>query len=115
LSLTDKYYYQIKGLNAKKPNVLIKIFNCIKMKIILFFIFTFIMFIFYWYIITCFCVIYINTQSALIKDSFSSFGLGLIYPFILYIFPAFLRLFSLRYYNGKLSPIYKTSDIIPFF
>ena len=82
---------------------------------ILFIIFTFIMFIFYWYIITCFCAVYINTQSEFIKNSFSSFGLGLIYPFILYIFPAILRLISLRYCNGKLSPIYKTSDTIPFF
>ena len=36
------------------------------------------MFAFYWYTITCFCAVYNNTQNAFIKDSLSSFGLGLL-------------------------------------
>jgi hypothetical protein len=73
------------------------------------------MFAFYWYIITCFCEVYVNTQGAFIKDSLLSFGLGIIIPFVLYLIPTTLRLISLKFYIGKLSFIYKLSDIIPFF
>ena len=59
--------------------------KCIKIKITFFFIFTFLMYIFFWYTITCFCSIYENTQIIFIKDSFSSFALGLVYPFFLYL------------------------------
>ena len=73
------------------------------------------MFIFYWYTITCFCAVYVNTQIAFIKDSISSFVLGLLYPFLLYLFPAILRLISLRAKKWNLSWLYSISDIIPFF
>ena len=73
------------------------------------------MFAFYWYAIACFCAVYVNTQNAFIKDSLSSFGLGLLYPFILYLIPAVLRLIALRATNSRLSFIYTLSDIIPFF
>ena len=115
LSLTDKHYYQVKESNLKNANDLIEIVKCIKIKINLFYIFIFIVFIFNIYIVTCFCAVYINTQSAFIKDSVSSFALGLLYPFILYLFPALLRLISLKYCKGKLSAVYKVSEIIPFF
>ena len=115
LSLTDKHYYQVKESNLKNSNDLIKIVKCIKIKINLFYIFIFIVFIFNIYIVTCFCAVYVNTQLAFIKDSVSSFALGLLYPFILYLFPALLRLISLKYCKGKLSAVYKVSEIIPFF
>ena len=115
LSLTDKHYYQIKSLNIKAYSNILPIIKCIQLKICFFYIFTGIMFLFYWYIITCFCAVYENTQNAFIKDSFLSFFLGLLYPFILYLFPSALRIISLNYCNGKLSLIYKISDVIPFF
>jgi hypothetical protein len=115
LSLTDKYYYQIKKMNIKSRILLIKIIKVIRIKTYFFFVFTGIMFVFYWYIITCFCEIYANTQIAFIKDSFLSFGLGNSYPFALYLFPTILRLIALKFCEGKLSFIYKMSDVIPFF
>ena len=115
LSLTDKYYYQIKKMNIKSRILLIKIIKVIRIKTYFFFVFTGIMFVFYWYIITCFCEIYANTQIAFIKDSFLSFGLGSSYPFALYLFPTILRLIALKFCEGKLSFIYKMSDVIPFF
>ena len=73
------------------------------------------MFLFYWYIITCFCAVYENTQIAFIKDSFLSFALELLYPFAIYLIPSFLRIISLKYCKGKLSFVYKLSDVIPCF
>ena len=73
------------------------------------------MFLFYWYAVTCFCAVYENTQNAFIIDSLSSFGLGLLYPFILYSFPSLLRIISLKCCKGGLSFIYTLGNIIPFF
>ena len=115
LSLTDKYYYQIKSLNINSKYGILKIVKCIRLKIYFFYNFTGIMLSFYWYIITCFCAVYTNTQNAFIKDSFLSFLLGLAYPFVLYLIPTALRIISIRYYKGKLSIIYKISEIVPCF
>ena len=117
LSLTDKHYYQIKNMendSNKKQNIL-SIIKCVKIKITDFFIVTFLMFAFYWYTIACFCSVYVNTQNAFIKDSISSFILSLLYPFILYLFPAIFRLISIKANKIKLSWLYKISEIIPFF
>ena len=110
-----KHYYQIKNLKIKKMEQILRIIKCIQLKIYFFIIFTAAMFFFYWYLITFFCAVYVNTQNAFIKDSFLSFGLGLLYPFVLYLFPSALRIFALKHFKGKISFIYKISDVIPFF
>ena len=83
--LTEKHYYEIKKLKENIEYKTKSIVNCIKVKIIIFFVFTFLMLIFYWYTIACFCSVYENTQIIFIKDSISSFALGLLYPFLLYL------------------------------
>ena len=115
LSLTDKYYYQIKNLKINSRYMAIQIIKGLKIKIGFFYIFTLLLFLFYWYIISCFCSVYENTQIAFIKDSLLSFAFGLLYPFVIYLFPTILRNLSIKYCKGKLSCIYKLSDIIPFF
>ena len=118
LSLTDKHFYQIKYIkNEKKNNELVlKILTCVQIKLIGFFAFTFILFVFYWYLITAFCSVYQNTQNPFIKDSITSFLLGLVYPIVLYLIPAVLRIIALRDVKKKrLRFVYKLSDIIPFF
>ena len=115
LSMTDKHFYEIKKLDFNSRYKTFKIIKCVKIKLTVYFIFTCLMFAFYWYAIACFCAVYVNTQSAFIKDSLCSFGLGLLYPFILYLFPAVLRLIALRATNSRLSFVYALSDIIPFF
>ena len=115
LSMTDKHFYEIKKLDFNSRYKTFQIIKCVKIKLAVYFIFTCVMFAFYWYAIACFCAVYANTQSAFIKDSLCSFGLGLLYPFILYLFPAVLRLIALRSTKIRLSFIYALSDIIPFF
>ena len=116
LSLTDKYIYKIKNLKTNiNKNETLKIFRCIKIKLIIFFIFTFIFLGFYWYIVTAFCAVYENTQIIFLKDSLLSFLLGSLYPFILYLIPPGLRILSLRSKKRNLKCIYRLSDIIPIF
>ena len=115
LSLTDKHYYKAKNIDIKSKFMILQIIKCVKIKLFFFYLSTGLILCFYWYTITCFCAVYENTQSAFIKDSLLSFGLGLLYPFIIYLFPTLLRLLSLKSKNGKLSFVYNLSDIIPFF
>jgi hypothetical protein len=118
LSLTDKYFYEIKNLKNDKNinNLIFRIFRCIKIKLIIFFVFTFILFAFYWYFVSAFCAVYQNTQITFIKDSASSFLTGLLYPFVLYLIPSVLRILSLSDTKKKrFKFVYKLSDIIPFF
>ena len=98
LSLTDKHIYQIKSaLKAVRKTIIKKIIKCIYIKLTIFYSFTFIVFIVYWYIVSVFCGVYRNTQKHFIKDSIISFSICLVYPFILYFISAALRFFSLRY------------------
>ena len=115
LSLTDKHYYEIKDCQNVTRQVIIRIMKCIEMKIVYFFLFTILMFVFYWYLIACFCAVYHNTQKAFIKDSISSFVLSSITPFIIYSIPSLLRIISLKNKKYKLECIFKLSNLIPFF
>ena len=115
LSLSDNHYYQAKELKNKSKYHLMRIMGSIKVKIGLFFAFTFLMFIFYWYLITCFCAVYQSTQIAFIKDSLSSFVLGILLPFGIYLIPSLLRIIALRVKKYNLACVYKLSNIIPFF
>ena len=116
LSLTDKHIYQIKSaLKSNKEKSIQKIIKCIYIKLISFYIFTFIFFIIYWYIITVFCGVYRNTQKHFITDSIISFSIYLIYPFALYFISASLRICALKSSKKNLRCIYNLSSIIPFF
>ena len=114
LSLTDKHFYQIKEYKRINKTFLMKIMTCIKIKILIFFAFTLLIFMFYWYLITCFCAVYQNTQIAFIKDSISSFALGILLPFITYIFPTLFRIISLKS-QSNMKFVYKFSNIFPIF
>jgi hypothetical protein len=56
LSMTDVHYYEIKQFSNYKDNFkkVTNIFECIKRKLVTFFIFTFLLFLFYWYLISAF-------------------------------------------------------------
>ena len=116
LSLTDKPIYQMKKKSSLNNNSAKSIFKCIYIKLIIFFIFTFIFIIFYWYIISAFCSVYKNTQVAFIKDWISSFILGILLPFVIYSIPTTLRKIAIKNRSKKCSVyIYKLSGIIPIF
>ena len=119
LTMTDIPYYQLKEL--KKDNNLnsekaLSIIKCIKYKIIAYFSSTFILFLFFWYTASAFCAVYKNTQGIYIADSYTSFIMGLTYPFALYLAPAGLRYLSLKAKDKKnLKILYSLSDKIPIF
>ena len=113
--LTDKHYYQIKVLSKSDKKQIFDIIKCARTKLKIFFIFTFILFLFYWYVVTAFCAVYVNTQIAFIKDSLLSSVLGFFTPFIIYLFPCLFRLISLKCKCCNLNFMYTLSEIIPLF
>ena len=90
--LDIKHESNIKALDNKKKQIL----KCLYYKFMSFFIISFILLIFFWYYLACFCVVYKNTQTHLLKDTTISFGLSMLYPFGIYLLPGTFRIPALR-------------------
>ena len=67
----------------------------LSIKFCLYFILNTILLLCFWYYISMFGAIYRNTQLYLLKDTLISYGLGLIYPFGIYLLPGIIRIPSL--------------------
>ena len=110
LSLSEKNIIEIK----KEKNDVIKksskILKCLIIKFKIFYIIVFIFLILFWYYLSCFCAVYINTQIHLIKDTLISFGISLLYPFVLNLLPGIFRISSLR--SNNKACLYIISKII---
>ena len=89
--------------------------NSLFIKFIFYFIISSIFLIFFWYYISMFGVIYKNTQLHLLKDTLMSFGLSLIIPFIIYLFPGIFRIPSLSNINKKRKYLYNFSRFLQTF
>ena len=113
LSLTEKDISSIKQLkNTKGFDSKIKdILHKIKIKLVFFFIVSFILLFCFWFYITCFCGIYVNTQIQLIKDTIISFIFTFIYPVFVCLVPALLRFCSLKSKKYKKELLYKLSEL----
>ena len=90
----------------------IELENILKIRFILFFIISFIFLLFFWYYISMFGAIYMNTQFHLLKDTLMSFSLSLIYPFIINLLPGIFRIPSLSDPKNKKIYLYNFSKII---
>ena len=101
----EKEKYNIKKKISKTLNIL-------RIKFSLFFVFSFIILSSFWYYITCFCGVYVNTQINLIKDSIISLIISLIYPFVIYLIPGIFRIPSLRMKKNSGRYLYKFSSFL---
>ena len=114
LSLTEKDAIKIKkdkiNYNSTKKN---ELFRCLKIRFLLFFAISFILLSLFWYYLSCFGAIYINTQIHLLKDTLISFLLSLIYPLGIYLIPGIFRRCSLK--SGKNERLYALSKIIQLY
>ena len=114
LALSERDILQIKRKKVLKDLIqeakYIK--NFLKRKIIIFFIICFLLLSFFWYFISCFCGIFINTQIILIKDTFASFLVSLIYPFGLNFIPGIFRIIALRNKQKHKNCIYNFSKVV---
>ena len=112
LSLSEKNIIEIKTTKENKSEKALKILKCLNIKFVLFFILCFIFLFLFWYYLSCFCAVYVNTQIHLIKDTLTSFGLSLIYPFGINLIPGIFRINSLKDSKKNHELIYKFSQIL---
>ena len=114
VSLSEKNILTIKlesdYLIAQKKAKNIR--SCVKIKLAIFFIISFIFMAFFWYFISCFCAVYKNTQIILIKDTLISFALSMLYPFGLNLLPGLFRIPALRAAKKDKKCLYKASGLI---
>ena len=110
LSLTEKNILKLREEKENKKERFGKILKCLKIKFILLFILEFLFLICFWYYLGCFCAVYRNTQSHLLKDTLTSFGTSLIYPFGICLLPGALRIPALLEKDKKC--LYKISQIV---
>ena len=111
LSLTEKSIVKIKEKKELEFNMIKKEIKCIKTKLIIFFVLEFIFLVLFWYYLSCFCALYKNTQSHLVKDTLTSFALSLLYPFALNLIPGIFRISSLKSKNNDSKFSYTVSKV----
>ena len=104
MSLKNCKYKQIKETMKREM-------KCIKIKIVLFFIITYILLFVFWIYVGCFCAVYKNTQIHLLKEVATSFGVSLITPFFVSLLPGIFRIPSLRR-NTKRFILFQISKIL---
>ena len=115
-ALTEKNITQIKLEKTKtsRINLINKIIKNLCLKFLLFYVLNFLLIIFFWYYLSCFCAIYRNTQIHLIKDTIISFGISLFTPFFNNIFPGIFRIHSLNDKKGNHKGMYKFSKFLQY-
>ena len=114
LSLSESNILELKNENNinQIDTKVKKMKKCLNYKFKLFFYLSFILLLFSWYYLSCFCVVYKNTQILLIKDSLIGFSLGLLYPFGYYLIPGIFRIPSLRNSKKNYKSLYKFSKLL---
>ena len=108
LGLYEQDIVEIRKGNKNKEKVLSEI----KIKLIIFFIISYIILFFAWIYLGCFCAVYKNTQIHLLYDVLSSFSFSFISPFFIILLPCIFRTIALKDKNGKSSNFFKLSNIL---
>jgi hypothetical protein len=99
-----------KLIIAKKKSHEIK--KCLYIKFLIFFILSFCFMIIFWYFITCFCAVYINTQIILFKDILISYGISMIYPFLFNLIPGIFRITALKASKKDKEFVYRIGTLL---
>ena len=112
LSLPQKILLSIKLHTNDNKEPIEKKIKCLKIKFVTFFTLTFILLTLFWYYISCFCIVYKNTQKFLIKDTLISFSLAFIYPVFSCLIPGLMRIPSIKAKRKDKSCLYKFSVLM---
>ena len=110
-SLSERLLIKIrKEDNYNKANDMAQAAKrCLIIKYIIFYVVSFILLTLFWFYLSSFCAIFQNTQIYVIINTFISFGISILFPFIYNLIPSIFRIYSLK--NNK-ECVYKFSTII---
>ena len=109
LALSEKNIVKLKKEKKDLEKRAIETKKCLLKKIKLFFVLNFLILIFFWYYLGCFCAVYKNTQIHLFKDTVFSFLLSLLYPILICLLPGIFRILSLKAKKRDKKCLYKFS------
>ena len=114
LSLSENNIINLKNENDMKiiNELAIHIKKIINIKFGIFYFLSNLFLLFFWYFISCFCAVYINTQIILFKDTISSFCASMIYPFPISLFPGIFRIPALRNSKQNRKCMYRISKLL---
>ena len=113
MSLSEKYIISLK--QSENLDNYTKVRKCLFIKFLLFFILIEIFLLCFWYYLGCFYAVFRNSQIYLIKDTFYTFLLSLIYPFGTQLLAGIFRIPSLRAQNKGRKCMYAFSKFIQIF
>ena len=102
-----------KTLNDSKDKV-DNVKKCIIIKYIIFYVAGIVFLFFFWYYLSSFGAVYRNTQVILIKNTFISFAISLVFPFGINILPSIFRNISLKDANSNREFMFKISAFLKY-
>ena len=88
------------------------VFRCIKLRIFIYYILSFAFILVFGFYVLSFCAIFENTQIVLIKSTFTSWVISLIYPFIIFLIASLIRSWS---FSCKSKCLYAVKQILQWF
>ena len=88
------------------------VFRCIKLRIFIYYILSFAFILVFGFYVLSFCAIFENTQIVLIKSTFTSWVISLIYPFIIFLIASLIRSWS---FSCKSKCLYVVKQILQWF
>ena len=115
--LTEKGILKLK-INKISKNIKREgknVWKAIRIKFVLYFAFSSILLIFFWYYISMFNAVFKNSQFYLLKDTLISFALILFYPFIIYLISACFRITALSDNKKSRKYFYTLSQMFQIF
>ena len=114
LSLSERSLIEIKKEHNKKrvESKAKEVVGFLKIKFLIFYIIDYLLLFFFWYFLSCFCGVYKNTQITLFKDSLISFGISMLYPFGINLFPGMFRMTALRAKKKDKKTLYKAGNLL---
>jgi hypothetical protein len=117
LAFTEEDVISIKHekVITRLDKMKMELVTSLQIKFIFFFVLSFIVLMFFWYYVACFCAVYQNTQMHLLKDTLFSLGTSLLTPFAVSLASPIFRIPSLRTRSKTNQMIYNLSNMILFF
>ena len=114
LALSEGLILKFKSIKTTKDldNRIISLKNKLKIKFAFYFIVSTILLLFFWYYVSMFCAIYVNTQIHLIKDTLISYVLSFISPFWNYLIPGLFRIPALSNRKKQRICLYNLSKVL---
>ena len=98
----------IKNVDKRAKNLI----KTLKKNYIFYFILSFLLLFSFWYYISVFDAVYINTQFLLLEDTLIGFAFSMVTPFILYLIPGIFRIPALATTHGNRRCLYAFSKFL---